>query len=95
MAEYIEREAVIDLVNKGYLVSNTNYGSVTRIVRQIPAADVAPVRHGKWIIDREFGNDVMSGERMVICSSCNKGIFWGKQNYCPHCGARMDGEDHG
>ena len=53
------------------------------------SADVAPVRRGRWIIDRAFGNDVMSNEQMVICSECHKGIFWGKQNYCPNCGAKM------
>ena len=47
------------------------------------------IKRGRWIIDREFGNDVMSGEQMVICSECGKGIFWGKQNYCPNCGASM------
>lgn len=57
------------------------------------AADTATaeeVKRGRWIIDREFGNDVMSAEQMVICSVCGKGIFWGKQNYCPNCGAKMD-----
>ena len=48
------------------------------------------IKRGRWIIDREFGNDVMSDEQMVICSVCGKGIFWGKQNYCPNCGAKMD-----
>ena len=48
------------------------------------------VKHGRWIVDTAFGNDVMSGEQMVICSECGKGIFWGKQNYCPNCGAKMD-----
>ena len=62
------------------------------VVEEVKDIVFAPVQHGKWIIDREFGNDVMSGEQMVICSVCQKGIFWGKQNYCPNCGARMDGE---
>ena len=61
-------------------------------VARMPAADVVEVKHGRWIIDREFGNDVMSDEQMVICSECGKGIFWGKQNYCPNCGAKMDGK---
>lgn len=60
-------------------------------IKAIPAADVVEVRRGRWIIDRAFGNDVLSGEQMVICSVCHKGIFWGKQNYCPNCGAKMDG----
>lgn len=47
-------------------------------------------KRGRWIVDTAFGNDVMSDEQMVICSVCGKGIFWGKQNYCPNCGAKMD-----
>ena len=61
-----------------------------RFIDAIPTAEVAEIKRGRWIIDREFGNDVMSDEQMVICSVCGKGIFWGKQNYCPNCGAKMD-----
>ncbi len=48
---------------------------------------------GKWIVDRAFGNDVMSNEQMVICSVCHKGTFYGEQNFCPNCGAKMELED--
>lgn len=53
------------------------------------------VKHGRWIVDQKYGNDVMSGGRMVLCSVCGKGTLDGKHNYCPNCGARMDliGED--
>ena len=60
------------------------------IIDSQPTAEV--IKRGRWIIDRKFGNDVMSDEQMVICSVCGKGIFWGKQNYCPNCGAKMDEE---
>lgn len=66
---------------------------ILEIVERQPAAEVAEVKHGRWIVDREFGNDVMSDEQMVICSVCGKGIFWGKQNYCPNCGAKMEEDD--
>ena len=56
-----------------------------------PAVDAAPVVHGRWIIDTAFGNDVMSNGRMVLCSECGQGRFTGKTNYCPNCGAKMDG----
>lgn len=51
--------------------------------------EAEPIQHGRWIVDQKFGNDVMSGGRMVICSACGKGAF-DKHNYCPNCGARMD-----
>lgn len=62
------------------------YGYVS--AEQIAAFPTAEKR-GRWIVDTAFGNDVMSGEQMVICSECGKGIFWGKQNFCPNCGSRM------
>lgn len=61
-------------------------------IEMVPAADVQEIKRGHWIIDRKYGNDVMSGEKMVICSVCGNGIFCGKQNYCPNCGALMEGE---
>ena len=60
-----------------------------------PTADVAPVVHGKWI----FSADDAEG----LCSVCHYKLYGkpyqGKYlivpyNYCPNCGARMDGE-HG
>ena len=51
----------------------------------VPAADVAPVRHGRWIV-----TDV------ITCSECQhftRSEFAGRWNYCPNCGARMDKED--
>lgn len=50
-----------------------------------PAVDVAPVRHGKWIPFRsEFAGDIQ------YCSVCEIGFSY-RMDYCPHCGAVMDG----
>ena len=48
----------------------------------LPTADVAEVRHGKWIEKPQA--DGLNG-----CSICGVMRF-GKSNYCPNCGARMD-----
>ena len=100
MAEYIDRQAVIDLVDKGFLVSNANYGSVSRIVRQIPAADVQPVKHGRWVWD-EDGMDWGLGAWK--CSACGTrtDTWWqgdhrlipmrcSGSKFCGNCGAKMD-----
>ena len=48
--------------------------------------DVAPVVHGRWIqFHSEAAGDIQ------YCSACDVGCTW-KPNYCPNCGARMDGE---
>lgn len=64
-------------------------GHTSKDVRRllsIPAADVAPVRHGRWVdIDYEFAQ----------CSLCKYPVYaaWNATNYCPNCGAKMDGGD--
>lgn len=83
MAEYIEREAFIEAVKDIPM-----WGSVAvMFADSIPAADVAPVVHGRWLCDGDF----------VICSQCeaemNKKNSLGVdnfKNYCPNCGAKMD-----
>lgn len=81
MAEYIEREAVIDLITRRY----ENPEICTQEINSIPAADVEPVVHGRWI---PFHSDV-AGD-IQYCSACEIG-FGAKMDYCPHCGAKMDG----
>lgn len=62
---------------------------VLREVSDAPAADVAPVVHGRWIpFHSEIAGDIQ------YCSACEIG-FASKTDYCPHCGAMMDGgADH-
>ena len=93
MDGYIKREA---LYEKAYWhgehpdVDNPFPDGVDAIdiedVDAIPAADVAPVRHGQWIYDKKA--------QRPYCSVC-KGYFYGATNspmsYCPNCGAKMDG----
>ena len=88
MKEYIERAQL--LKNLGYdekRRADVLPGSMFDIVLKEPTADVASVRHGKWI-DNTF------------CSCCggfdedDKGnIIQSFHNYCPACGALMDGKE--
>lgn len=63
------------------------------MIDTIPAEDVAPVIHGKWIRKRTVEHE---GE--WYCSICGKDMLYtwgpgcGLADYCPHCGARMDGK---
>lgn len=85
MDKYIEYNTAIEAVG-----INTWAGAR---ISQIPAADVAPVRHGKWIRKRTVEHE---GE--WYCSICGKDMLYtwgpgcGLADYCPHCGAKMDGE---
>ena len=56
-----------------------------REITEFPAADVAPVRHGKWeCLDAEIG--------LFLCSTCKCKILLTKATYCPNCGAPMTDE---
>lgn len=90
MAEYIEREAALDCVKcdlgkKDYKISYQ--GAMVEIafrIDAIPAADVAPVRHGR--------NESGAGFMCSVCLFRDFGVFRGyKPNFCPNCGAKMDG----
>lgn len=70
-------------------------GDMLNSIEDYPAADVVLVRHGKWT-----GHDIGNGELSIdedTCSLCGSrfyqiaetGCDW---NFCPTCGARMDGE---
>ena len=95
----IDGERLARVINRWRLDLIVTYGEndeyvkcldrVSEKIEDAPTIEAEPVRLGHWIIDRKFGNDIMSNEQMVICSECKQGIFWGKQNYCPYCGAKM------
>lgn len=97
MAEYIEREALIedlDAATKnegmGLLISKT----LQRYIKRAPAADVAPVVHGRWL--HSHYEDCSEHFEIVKCSNCDfdayaMAFFVRSGNYCPNCGARMDG----
>lgn len=63
------------------------YGSKSQI-DAIPTADVAEVKHGKWIGSIDF--PIM--QAMIRCSLCNEPAIT-MSKFCPNCGAKMDLEE--
>lgn len=80
MAEYISREDVLETLRKANIG-----GYITDRLIEIPAADVQPIQHGKWI-----GVDY---DTYFECSECKHMTDWQLYKYCPYCGARMDLKD--
>ena len=92
MVEYVKREYAIDAVLDVYYNTSDidlSGGKFEAAILKIPAADVAPMRHGRW----ECGKP---------CPVCGGNRFEGldadiwadwKPPYCPNCGAKMDLED--
>ena len=86
MDDYISREEA-----KRFF--NLNFGGVShaiiasRLLDEIPAADVSPVRHGRWKYYRKQG--------IAVCAQCSferkLDNDFGRAVSCPNCGAKMDG----
>lgn len=95
MAEYIEREAVEKFIEDG--LNNQDVAKrfghdaieIMAEVHYMPAADVAPVVHGRWVTHYRSGTPVAEGYVSTCCDMWNNH----KRNYCPNCGAKMDGGD--
>lgn len=96
MSEYIERDkltADFELCNK----QNPRWTPqrVASLIARANAADVVEVVHGEW---RTAYTDKENKTTGVECSEC--GAFYNlplfdfglMYNYCPNCGARMDGD---
>ena len=104
MAEYIEREALIEWLKRIRLIDLSDGRGLCRVImeddfkkaiKKMPKgiiADVTPVRHGQW--EKQSG--------LYSCSECGTTCPYDVQadvieywtcNYCPKCGAKMDLED--
>ncbi len=85
MKEYIERAAVLKVLEEYYPGVDERL-HIVKDITSIPTADVAEVRHGRWIDG--------------VCSECGFDAMYYKgipaqvyTDYCPSCGARMGEED--
>ena len=96
MAEYIEKTTLLNRVIIPSICSCVQGPTAERLkkfcmeaVKNVSAADVAPVVHGHWIRqDESFARFKCSNPECGI-ENCR-----GFENYCPNCGAKMDGEEH-
>ena len=90
MAEYIEREKLLS-----HLFNKQNKPlDVMREITEFPAADVAPVKHGKWGAYEVF--PLTASLNGHPCSECGMRFSTSQivfMNYCPTCGARMEQEE--
>ena len=88
MKEYIEREAARDLMEQA-IADDWEIQYADDRLDEIPAADVVEVRHGRWEYEQftfMYGNPY-GCYRCSACGDASPHI----SNYCPNCGAKMDG----
>lgn len=92
MNEYIDRDALRQAVlesqhdnphprGMAHIAHDCEHAHFVAMIARFPAADVAPVVHGHRVDDGGF---------YARCSQCD-GVLPLCANYCPNCGAKMDG----
>lgn len=95
MAKYIELEVAVKAFNN-FDAGRADSPPCTLLtpeefaeyLHELPIADVAPVVHARWIpFHSETAGDIQ------YCSNCKIGNA-AKSDFCPHCGAKMDGGDN-
>ena len=93
MAEYVKREYAVDAVLDVYCDTpdvDLSCEKFEAAIRKIQAADVAPVRHGRWLDGK---CTVCGWEEPDVCTWLGyDSEAWIETQYCPNCGAIMDGD---
>lgn len=95
MGDYISRDMAIARLTKVEVTNRlATMTDAKRVIAEMPAADVAPVVHGRW-----DGNDCtvckLPWNYNMVQDADDWGYFDPMPDYCPNCGARMDGgADH-
>lgn len=103
MSDLISRSALMEIIRQHDYPLATRQGSVDngmfttgiqQAVDECPAVDAVTVVHGRW--KKNWHDNSLIGHEYEECSICGCMIsdtekFW-DCNYCPNCGAKMDGE---
>lgn len=116
MDDLISREAAVEMLRekaKGYFVSMFATSSdcyVARVVamecavdiKDMPAVDAEPVRHGRWVKDKESNTYCSVCDCYIPAVHCRQDYQddfseWDEEidetDYCPNCGAKMDAKE--
>lgn len=99
--EYIERKALLEDIDETVIFTvktvhrNLEIRGANKVIdriKAVPTADVQEVRHAEWVLQENKHPE-------AVCSNCGREVVyqivnnrWEFENYCPHCGAKMDKE---
>lgn len=95
MADYIDRTTLAKKLallaqryaEQGRTEAAQDYNWAITVLMAAPTIDITPVKHGRKIEDGDIGC-------FWLCSLCGECLPYGA-NYCPNCGAKMDGDGNG
>ena len=98
MSDYISRDEIFSVGRS--MPKPASISSLTDAINRTPAADVEPVRHGRWQVVYPDGASCEGAAlrtmfALIVCSECGQTfelMRMGKPRYCI-CGAKMDLED--
>ena len=99
MEDYIDRQVAIDAMKQyahydDFDVSVVDEDIAIIALKDLPSADVQPVRHGYWMLyENQNQDDVSNGNYLYVCSNCNHSDIHAKTvevPFCWFCGAKMD-----
>ena len=92
MSDLISRQAAIEDLQGKDPSQIWDTADIEVWVNALPTADVAPVVHGKWIDMGDFEQcSVCTCTRLKEVQTVYGKAIWIKTQYCPACGAKMDG----
>lgn len=95
LGDLISRAAALNAIDCWHIDFNSMDGAKVqtdcwRTIKELPAVDAAPVVHGRWTYY------LCVGHGRYQCSECSHWVDAGMdRNYCPNCGAKMDGDGDG
>ena len=87
-SKLISAEDLITAIRDDVHIRGVSFARVKKHIEDAPIVDAVEVVHGRWIDAREYCGDFM-------CSNCDALYGTNKFNYCPNCGAKMDGDGNG
>lgn len=102
MPRYIDADELRDDIDNYDFTEYADYSNVIDMIDDAPTVDVQEVKHGHWIdkgVLENYPRPDINVYHLLWCSEC--GALhrvrhyceggWINANYCPNCGAKMDG----
>ena len=87
----VDADKLVDMLYDNEFAVLCPLDEVSGVVDACPTVDAVPVVHGRWVTHYRSGTTVAEGYVSTCCDMWNNR----KSDYCPNCGAKMDGgADH-